>query len=347
MKTAYVSSQSISTALRLSVMKGQVAMRQATQEATSGRFADVGLAIGAASGRDTVLRYEFAQIEALLDTNELVSGRLEASQAALSGLADTAQEFVKSLFASRGAENGGQVILAAAKGNLASLVGTLNASFSGQFVFAGINTDTRPVTPYEAGAANKAALDAAFLAHFGFSQTDPAVAGITKPDMQAFLDTTFADLFDPANWAANWSSASDQNVRSRISTTETIETSVNANELAFRKLAMVYTMASDLGGPLLGQGAFEALVDTAVEQAGSAIYELTLQQGTLGTAQERIKKADDRLSVQKDLVNRQVNLLEAVDPAEASVRVKAIEGQIETALALTVRVQNLSLLHYL
>ena len=65
----------------------------------------------------------------------------------------------------------------------------------------------------------KAALDAAFLAEFGFTQDDPAVAGIDPAQMQTFLDGAYADLFlDNAQWEGSWSDASSRNVRSRIAT---------------------------------------------------------------------------------------------------------------------------------
>ena len=49
------------------------------------------------------------------------------------------------------------------------------------------------------------------------------------------------------NWSANWSSATDEVTSSRISTTDVIDTSVSANEDSLRKLAMAYTMVSELG----------------------------------------------------------------------------------------------------
>jgi flagellar hook-associated protein 3 FlgL len=43
----------------------------------------------------------------------------------------------------------------------------------------------------------------------------------------------------------------------------------------------------------------------------------------------------------------QINVLESVDPFEASTRVSALMTQVETAYAMTARIQNLSLLKYL
>ena len=139
--------------------------------------------------------------------------------------------------------------------------------------------------------------------------------------MQTFLDGPFAGLFDPAAWSGTWSGASDQNVRSRISTSELIETSVNANDAAFRKLASAYTMVADLGTDKLNQNAFQAVVDTAMRAVSEAVQGITELQARLGTAQERVKNANDRMSIQIDIMTNHIGVLEGVDPYEASNRV--------------------------
>ena len=166
--------------------------------------------------------------------------------------------------------------------------------------------------------------------------------------MKAFLDGAFASLFDGANWTANWSQASDQNITSRISNNERIATSTNANEEPFRLLASVYTMVADLPVEQLGEGAYLALIDTAMELVGRASNaELTELRASLGTSQGRIKAANERIDVQKGLLNEHVVALEGVDPYEAQVRVNALLTQLETAYALTAKLQNLSLLKYI
>ena len=72
MATTFISSNSISTTLRSSAMKSQVALSKATTEATNGRYADVGLTLGALTGRDVVLRAELVDVDKLVDTNVLV-----------------------------------------------------------------------------------------------------------------------------------------------------------------------------------------------------------------------------------------------------------------------------------
>ncbi len=136
-------------------------------------------------------------------------------------------------------------------------------------------------------------------------------------------------------------------MRSRISTTETIDSSASANEPAFRKLAMAYTMLSDLGTQNLNQNAFQVVIDKATEIIGAAINDLAGVGAKLGTAQEQTTNATSRLKIQTDLITKQVTAMEEVDTAEASVRVTNLKNQLDMSLALTSRIQQLSILNYL
>jgi flagellar hook-associated protein 3 FlgL len=347
MATTFISSNSTSTTLRISAMKSRAALSLATQEATTGRSADVGLNLGALTGRDVVLRAELTDVDKLVDTNALVSGRLAVSQQRVGELIDTAESFQKDMLAARNSDDGGRIVAQSAGSNLQSLIATLNVTMDGQYLFGGINTGQAPVVDYTAGSPAKTAVDTAFVATFGFPQSSPLVANITAVDMKNFIDTTFKSQFDDPAWGTNWSTATDQVMKSRISTTQTIDTSVSANEPAFRKLAMAYTMLSDLGTQNLNQAAFQAMVDTALVGVGDAIADLAGVGAKLGTAEEQTTNATSRLKVQGDIITQQVTAMEKVDQTEASVRVTSLQNQLEMSLSLTSRIQSLSILNYI
>ena len=349
MKTTLISTSSMTTATRLSLMKTQVKLAEAQKEVTTGRHADVGAALGYKTGQTLSLRQDHARLKTMIDTNSVVSTRLSATQAALKQLSDDAQLFVSQLIGARNADSGPTVIQNQARAALTSFTNALNTALDGAYLFAGINADVKPVTDYFATptSGNRQAVADAFLLNFGTTADDPGNNAIAAGDMQAFLDGPFADLFADPEWTTNWSAASDQNVKSRISTSELIETSANANSVGVRKLAMAYTMVADLGLEKLNQAAYQTVVDTATRLAGEAVQDLAKEQSRLGTAQERVANANDRMSIQIDILTNHIGLLEGVDPFEASTRVAALMTQVETAYAMTARIQNLSLLKYL
>lgn len=347
MAATFISSNSISTTLRISASKSQVAIAKGVKEATTGRLDDVGKELGALTGRNVTLRAELTEMDKLVDTNALVGARLEVAQERLSQLIATAQSFQKDLLAARNSANGGSIIALPAGSNLGSLLSTLNVSMDGQHLFGGINTGEQPMTPYENGSASKTAIDAAFTAAFGFAPGAVGTENILPGAMETFLDNAFAAEFADPAWGTNWSSATDQVMRSRISTTQTIDSSASANDIAFRKLAMAYTMLSGLGVDKMNQSTFQAVTDKAMLLVAGSVADLASVGARLGTAQEQTTSATSRLKVQSDIVTKQVNAMENVDPQEASVRVTNLRNQLEMSNALTAQIQKLSILNYL
>jgi flagellar hook-associated protein 3 FlgL len=349
MKTTFISTSSISAATRQALLRVQQELADASKEMTTGRLADVGKSLGYRTGESISLRQEHSRLTTIIETNSLVSSRLKSSQSTIDNLVKNAQDFSKQLL---GYRIGGTNALGAqtdAQSRLDGFLDEMNRSFGSGYLFAGVNSDVKPLSEYfeTPTPANRQGVANAFFAEFGITQSDPAVANISAADMQTFLDTTFADLFNDPSWSADWSSASSQNMRSRISTTELIETSTNANESAFRKLAMAYTMVADLGTANLGQPAYEVVIDQATRIVNEAVQELGDIQSKLGISEQRVKDASERMSLQIDIMQTQVNSLEAVDPNEAATRVSMMLTQIETSYALTSRIMGLSILKYL
>ncbi|MCP3446712.1 MULTISPECIES: flagellar hook-associated family protein [unclassified Bradyrhizobium] len=347
MSANYISTLMLSSSLRYSITSNQAALSKASTEATTGRFADVGLELGATTGGDVTLRADMSFADQLVDTNGLVAGRLDVTQDRITQLSTTATDFLKDLIAARSTDGGGRIILPPASSNLQDLIGALNISYNGSYLFSGINTQNQPVTAYAAGSASKNQVDSDFFAAFGFSQSSASVSTITPAQMQSFLNGPFDAEFASPAWNTNWSSATDQVMQSRISTTEIADTSVSANQTGFRKLAEAYTMMADLGNANLDQSTFQVVVDKAIGLVGSAITDLAALGGSVGTVQQRLTTATDKLKTQKDILNNQIVGMEQVDPTEASVRVNALQTQIQTALALTSQLQKISLINYL
>jgi flagellar hook-associated protein 3 FlgL len=348
MKTSFISTSALSEGTRLALAKLQAKLTDAQKEVSTSRLADVGASLGYQTGQAVSLRQDHARLSAIIDANSAVTTRLDGTQAALKQLVGNAQAFVSQLLAARSVESGPHVAQQQAQTGLQAFVDTVNTAANGAYLFSGINADAKPLADYYvAGASNRQAVANAFQAAFGMAQTDPGVNTIAAANMDNFLDGAFAGLFAGTAWTSNWSAASDQNIRSRISTSELVETSSNANEQAIRKLASAYTMVADLGVEGLGQQTFQTVIDKAVTLATEAIGDLSLVAADLGTAQERVKNANERMGIEVDIMTKHIGSLEGVDPYEASTRLSQLMTQIETAYAMTARVQKLSLLNYL
>jgi flagellar hook-associated protein 3 FlgL len=345
----FVSTLSLLTAPRYSVYESQRQLIDAQTELSTGRHADVGLTLGGRTAEAITLRNGIDQNQSIIDMNGLTATELNLSQTSLSQLVDLAHRFSATLIGARNAANGQEVVKTAAKSALESLSSILNLSHNGKFVFAGINSDVAPLGDYLATppSAGKSAVDAAFLAEFGTSQSGAGVAAITPAQMDIFLNGNFASLFAPAAWSSNFSTASDINRTARIDEGYINDVSTNINEAAFREITRAFTMAFDLGTGSLNQASFEKLVDTAVSVAGGATQKLGSIEGRLGAAQKVVSDSTQQLQQRNTILSREIAALEGVDQYEVSTRLNALTTQLEASYSITARISKMSLLNYL
>lgn len=345
----FSSSGSLSDETRVSIMRLQARLIEAQKELGSGRHADVGLTLGASTGKVITFRQELNVTQSIIDANGVVATRMKGSQITLQAMSDLAQEFLNSLVNTKTSTGVADTTAQKAQAGLRSFVDIGNSSIDGQYLFSGVNSDVRPFDEYHASppSSGKQAFDAAFLAKFGITQNDPAVASISAANMTSFVANEAAAQFGDPAWATNWSSASDKNIKNRISRMEMAETSVNANDPAFRSIASAFVLVSESGFADLNDSARQVIIDKAIAQLGEGIAGIAKLQSSLGIAEERVASSNDILSLQKMLITSSIDNLEGVDPTELSTRMANLMTQIETAYAITSRLNNLSLLNYL
>ncbi len=189
MKTTSVSSAGISNALRYSQMRMQVDLVKGQKEMDTGRVADLGLALGARTAQSVTFARDLDRLKTIVDSNGLVASRLTATQNALSQLSDQAQTLLSSLMSNTSGDLTNTLTGNTGKATLQALTSILNTSVNGEFLFAGTNTDVKPISDFDAaGSPAKAAFNASFVAYFHFTPDDPAAAGISAAEMDDMRD---------------------------------------------------------------------------------------------------------------------------------------------------------------
>lgn len=347
MKATSVSSAAMSNAQRYSQMRMQSDLVKAQKEATTGTVADVGLALGGRTAQAVTFSRDLDRLNVIIDSNALVTARLSSTQNSLGQLSDVAQNLLTALTATSG-DSSSTITHDAGNAAVQQLTSILNTSVNGEYLFAGTNTDVKPIDDFTAaGSPAKAAFDASFVAYFGFTQNAPAAAAITATQMDNFITSNVVPQFMGPGWQTNWSSATDQQITSRIALNDTTQTSVSANSDSIRKLAMASAMITGLLSGNISQAARNTVVTRSVSLVGDTLGGLAQLQSQTGLVQKRVSDASDRMKTQVDLFERHILDLEGVDPAEAATRVADLTQHIETSFALTARLQQLSLLNYL
>ncbi|MER9295462.1 flagellar hook-associated family protein [Mesorhizobium sp. M0621] len=343
-----VSSAAISNAMRSQQMRMQAELVKVTKEASTGRVADVGLALGGRTAQSVTFSRDLDRLNVIIDSNGLVGARLSSTQTSLSQLSSAAQTFLSALTTASSSDSSNNLTQSSGKATIQQLTSILNTSVNGEYLFAGTNTDVKPINDFTAaGSPAKAAFDASFVANFGFTQDDPLAADITAAQMDDFITNDVVPQFMGAGWQGNWSNATDQQIVSRIALNETTPTSTSANSDGIQKLAMAAAMVSSLMSSNISQAAKNTVVSRSTAIVGEALSGIAQVQSETGIVQKRVSDANDRMKTQVDLFERHILDLEAVDPAEAATRVADLTQHIETSFALTARLQQLSLLNYL
>ena len=347
MKSSYVSSQAVTQALRYSMSRMQSELVSAQKEVATLRVADPGLTLGARSGFSVSLARDVARLEVLKDSNALVASRLTSTQNSLSLLSSRAEELRSTLTAAVSGSSGPLVAQQDASAMMETLNSIMNTSINGEYLFAGTNTDVLPLADFSDPASPaRVDFDQSFLTTFGFTADDPAAAGITPAQMENFMTNVVEPQFFGSGWA-NWSSATDDSIVSRIALNETAQTSVSANISGVRKLAMAAAMSSAMLGRSLNTGTTASIVTRSLGLVAEGVAEIADQKSKTGLVENRVTNASARITMQSDLFESTIQDMEGVDPYAASTRVSALITQIETSYSLTARIQGLSLLRFL
>ncbi|MQW89139.1 flagellar hook-associated family protein [Sinorhizobium saheli] len=350
MKTSFVSNLAVQNAMRLTIQQGQAELLKLETEVSTGRFADVGVELGSSTSRSVNLRRELARLETLVDTNSIVTQRLSASQEALSQMAEAAEQVRDTLVTFKGNDAADQLSIQKMEieSAMSLFTSAANLSFNGEFLFAGINTDVKPFEDYSAaGSAAKATFDAE-LANYMSANGIASMSDFTVAQMEDFITNTLEPLYaDDTQWAADWSQASSQNMTSRISTTEVVQSSTNATTDGFRKFALASVIASELMDQDVSSEVRTYIGEAALGYVEEGNTSITAERSTLGISEARVEKANTSLEVQIKLINTHITDLEGIDTYEASTRMNTLLTQVETSYTLTARIQQLSLIDFL
>ncbi len=352
MRISFTSNLAMQNSMRLTVSQSQSALQKAQTEVSTGTYADQGVALGYQSGRSVNLTVEKNRLNAIVDSNSIVSQRLSASQSALTNMSDNLQTSMNSLIALSGSND--QTLLNTTTQSLQSqldaFVASGNTSANGEYLFSGINTANQPLTAYGPGTPAKTSFNNA-LSNYMSTNGIASMSNFTLAQMQDFVQNKLAPMYTAGNsadkWKTDWSAASDTNMTSRINTSETVQSSANANNDGFRNFALGSVMGIELLGSDVTPDVRQYISKTAISYMGQAIAGVDSQRSALGLSEARVKTAGDTITAQVNIVETAFNNMNEVDAYEASTKVNNLLSQMEASYQLTSRLQKLSLSNYL
>jgi flagellar hook-associated protein 3 FlgL len=324
----------------------QKKLNEAQNELSTGRFNDVGLALGGHVSRNLNWRVTLSDVTYFFDANNQALARADALQSSLEAAKSTANSFLNTLTGARNAVHGQSLAQQGAGYAIDSIASAVNVSYAGQYLMAGQNTAQAPLSDYKGGAA-QAAFDALFQSHFGISKTDPLAQNITPSQMTSFLQGTYESLFQTAAWSNSFSNASATSLQTRVDNNQTVDLSANANESPIRDLMRGMVAALDAGTGQLNASTFQAVIDYSIGKISNAVAGLGETQARVGGAQQVVTQTNTKLSAMTLIMKSEIQKTENVDSAEAATRVSNLMNQMEASYAVTGKLSRLSLLSYI
>ena len=139
-----VSSLERSMSMRNAISKLTKQQGDAANEVASGFKVDVYADTGAAAGKTNVYRAKMETTDAYINSNTLLSSKMEATETALTSVQTSAQSFLEDL-AGAGQSGDRSQLQAQAQSYLDDIVNKLNTTYGGEYLFSGNATHTQPI----------------------------------------------------------------------------------------------------------------------------------------------------------------------------------------------------------
>jgi flagellar hook-associated protein 3 FlgL len=338
---ATISALAQSNLIRSQVSSLQQQIDKLQVQITSGQKANNYGDLGALASLDINLRNRAEHADALKSSLAFLKIRTSIIDQSLNAAHDRAQEVRDFVLKNLGSDTGRQSIIDSAKAATATVTQQLNSNVDGRFLYAGKQSDTPPMVPDPTVLASvKTAIQTALGAV-------PAPADIPAA-IKAAVDGVFAT-------DANFYVGAAPYPPSVVDDGQTIDTSIVGNDGAVKAtLQGLYTIAAlDMPVddpatlPQINRADFDATVLAAAGQLGSGLSGMENLIARNGRNEAAIEDAGTRHEATLTIVQAQINDVESVDLADASVRIAQLRTQLQASFSLTAQLKDLSLVNFL
>lgn len=365
-----VSTLGLSRRLQGSLTELQIASAKTGDEIASGRRYDVAGYLGARTGQLVSLRGLYDATEESLLTIDALDARFGLMDSALTSIHTVANDVLAQAATLLGQPSGTAESLAIkARGALNEIIGLLNASGGGSYLFSGTEVDTAPMrqvggdasglpapidivkdTVQAAAGGNTAPQDAAQTAAaiaalddlFGVrNPEDPLPPTITHAYEGAFYRGTSTERPTSAGGGLN------ARLTARPESDLEVPYGIQANDPEVREILKGLYMLAAVDTTAMPAEAYQPYMQEAVQALSDGLSSLRDTTAQLGIRQASLIEESERLTARQKVMSTQITAMEAVDPAETGVRLTQLEQQMEMTANATARIARMRLTEYL
>lgn len=309
-------------------------MGRITEELATGQVSDIKSVLAGSSSYLSDLERDLQSLTGYRVATVEAAQLADATQSALERVNSSVESMSAKLLAM--SPHAGETVLdqfsVDAEAELAAIVSALNTSSGGRSILAGRATD-RP------------ALQDAETILAGLRS---ATVGVTSAaDLKQAAESWFND---PAGFAAVAYTGSGETLAPfRLSSDETVNLELTANDQAFRDILMhvsVAAISTDFAFNLSAENR-----QVLLQETGQALFQqqssLTAERASVGSAQARIDAVATRNSAEEFALMSARNALLQVDPYEAATELEAVQFQLQSLYAVTARMSGMSFVNYI
>jgi flagellar hook-associated protein 3 FlgL len=330
----------------------------AGKEMSTGRKADIHAALGLRSSELLAVRSSSARNDSFLTGNRLLANRMESMAATMGGVRKILQDFVEVAIANKGAPGPTVTqVSAAARAAYDQIVAQLNAPYQGSQLFSGTESERAAIQGWtKQSAATGLSPEAVLVGIVGGGIADAADATAKLADVTRAFGST-ETVFPDRNFEASFYNGTplldgggvpSPRVAARIDEATVLSYGIQANDPAFTSALQGLAMFASVDPATLADaGAYEVWIGAAIDAVANGIDGVVTAEGLLGTQQRTLEETILRQQDRRDLYNKHIALLEAVDPYEAATRVTELSTQLEASYAVTARISRLSFLDFM
>ena len=342
---------------RGNVQRTSLDLQRAGQEVSTGKKADIFAALGPRAASVMRLRANEGDSQTFRDANEVLGNKLQAMMTSVDAARGRIQQVLTTAIANATRPtNGAEVLQMDALAAMESVISTLNTSYNGDFLFAGLKSDSTPLTRWgEVNATTGLSPRDAMQSLFGAGPLDAATANALAADINLAFDS--ADATDPnRNYEATFYGGSPaldgggqptRQVNAWVNTGQEVVYGVRANDDAFREAIKGLGMLAVTDVSQMDEAAYETYMGHVIDALTSASEGMLNASARIGFNQQVVETTQSQLTDLSLVRRTQITDYEGVDPYEAITRMKSLETQLQASYQVSARLSDLSILNYL
>lgn len=346
------------TSRRSQIADVQSRLNEASLEVATGLKADVYKSLGYGASEVLALRAQATRNDGYIASNNLLASKLEVTATTLNGIRDVAQNFLNIAISNLDTPTtSANDLQAAALTALNQLTGQINATYQSSALFAGIDSNQKPLQGWsDVNAVTGLSPSDVFASVVGAGITNvtdatlkvDALVDIFASTDIALPNRNFEATFYNGSPLLDSGGSSTPRLQAQIDKNTTMSYGIQANDPAFTDILRGLSMIAATDVSTIGDGdAYKAWMSSAVNALSNGVNGMIKVEADLGTHQHQL---GERITAQQnlaDIFNARVNKLEGVDLFEASNRVLQLENQLQATYTMTARLANLTFLNFI